>query len=377
MKKIILTLVAILAMTATANAQVVWKMVVTQANGTTQELSVNDIKNVTYKADTLEDKNVDQLIIKELYVGGCPMDNGSSYFQRDKGFILYNNCPEEIVVNNLCVGMVDPFNAQAINHWTNNGKVVYADSAFIPAPTGVWYFQEPLVLPAYSQVVVSCYNSIDNTKTYSQSANYANKDYYAMYDPESGFVNTSYYPTPSDLIPASHYLKAVKYGMGNAWTLSMTSPGFFIFQTKGISPSDYGNNPDNITYAPGQAHNTINAVLKIPNSWIIDGMEVYQKGYETQSTKRLTSDIDAGYVRMTSRLGHTLYRNVDAEATKAISGNADKLVYNYSLGVDGSTDPSGIDAEASIKNGAKIVYMDTNNSTNDFHERQKFSIRGE
>jgi hypothetical protein len=50
-------------------------------------------------------------------------------------------------------------------------------------------------------------------------------------------------------------------------------------------------------------------------------------------------------------------------------------VYNYALGVDSSTDPSGIDAEASIKNGAHIIFNDTDNSTNDFHERQKCSLR--
>ena len=52
-------------------------------------------------------------------------------------------------------------------------------------------------------------------------------------------------------------------------------------------------------------------------------------------------------------------------------------MYGYTLGVGNSTDPSGIDAEASIKKGAHIVYLDTNNSTADFHERQKFSVRGE
>ena len=43
--------------------------------------------------------------------------------------------------------------------------------------------------------------------------------------------------------------------------------------------------------------------------------------------------------------------------------------------VEGSTDPSGIDAEASIKNGAVIIYKDTNNSTNDFHQRRQASIK--
>ncbi len=377
MKKIILTLVALLAMTATANAQAVWKMVVTQTDGTQQQINVLDIKNVTYTADTLQDKNVDQLIIKELYNGGCPRNTGSSYFQMDKGFVLYNNCPEEIVVNNLCVGMIDPYNGHSINYWQVDGNLVYADSAFIPASNGIWYFQQPLVLEPYSQIVVSCMGAIDNTQTYSQSVNYANKDYYTMYDPESGYSQTTYYPTPSDVIPTSHYLKAVKFGQATAWPLSVTSPGFFIFQTKGTTPTEYGNDANNITYAPKQTHNAVNACLRIPTSWVIDGLEVWAKTYVDSSIKRLTSDIDAGYVTLTNRLGHSLYRNVDADATKAISGNSDKLVYNYSLGVDTSTDPNGIDAEASIKNGAKIVYMDTNNSTNDFHERQKFSVRGE
>lgn len=377
MKKIILTLVALLAMTATANAQAVWKMVVTQTDGTQQQINVLDIKNVTYTADTLADKNVDQLIIKELYNGGCPRNTGTSYFQMDKGFILYNNCPEEIVVNNLCVGFLDPYNGHGINDWLKDGSLSYADSAFIPVTDGIWYFQQPVVLQPYSQIVVSCMGAIDNTQTYTQSVNYANKDYYTMYDPESGYSMTSYYPTPSDVIPTSHYLKATRIGQSTAWPLSVTSPALVIFQAKGVTPNEFASNPDNITYSPGRAHTPTWACLRVPNSWVIDGIEVYQASKVSMSTKRLTSDIDAGYVTLTNRLGHTLYRNVDANATKAISGNSDKLVYNYSLGVGTSTDPNSIDAEASIKNGAKIVYMDTNNSTNDFHERQKFSVRGE
>ena len=85
------------------------------------------------------------------------------------------------------------------------------------------------------------YGAIDNTKTYPQSINYANKDYYTMYDPESGFKNPKYYPTPADVIPTSQYLKAVEYGQGNAWPLSVTSPGFFIFQTKNTTPAAFAN----------------------------------------------------------------------------------------------------------------------------------------
>ena len=67
-------------------------------------------------------------------------------------------------------------------------------------------------------------------------------------------------------------------------------------------------------------------------------------------------------------------------ATEALAGNEGKIVYGYSLGTTDykgaqSTDPSGIDAEASIRNGAHIVYSDTNNSSNDFHQRAKASLK--
>ena len=91
--------------------------------------------------------------------------------------------------------------------------------------------------------------------------------------------------------------------------------------------------------------------------------------------KRLTADVDAGYVYMTNKLCHSIYRNVDKEATEALAENRGKLVYGYALGVDGSTDPSGIDAEESIKQGAHIIFRDWDNSNEDFHERLRCSLR--
>ncbi|MDL2222913.1 DUF4876 domain-containing protein [Bacteroidales bacterium OttesenSCG-928-M11] len=117
---------------------------------------------------------------------------------------------------------------------------------------------------------------------------------------------------------------------------------------------------------------------KVPTEWVLDGIEVFRAGFDDNS-KRLTSNIDGGYVYLSNGKGNTNYRNVDKAATEAIAGNEGKLVYGYSLGteIDGvvSTDSSDIDAEASIKNGAKIVYKDTNNSTTDFHQRAKASLR--
>ena len=74
--------------------------------------------------------------------------------------------------------------------------------------------------------------------------------------------------------------------------------------------------------------------------------------------------------------GYSAYRNVDKEATEAIAENAGKLVYDYAGAVSAeASDPSGIDAEASIANGAKIVYKDSNNTPADFHLRKVASLK--
>lgn len=374
MKKFLLSIVALFGLIGGASAQT-WNMVVTHEDGTADTIATSAVKNVSF---SLPDQNVESVIIKELYNGGCPKDEGTGYFQFDKGFIIYNNSDEVAVVNNLCVAEADPANAIASNNWYSNGTLKYASEDYIPATYAVWYFQQPVVLQPFSQIVVSCMGSIDNTKTHSQSVNYANKDYYAMYDPESGYKNPSYYPTPSELIPTSHYLKCVVTGQGNAWPLSVNSPAFFIFQTKGVSAKDFLTNSDNYVFQPNRpTGNNIYRSVKVPRKWIIDGVEVFVKG-DSKNQKRFTSDIDNGHVDLTNRLGHSLYRNVDQEATESLPENSGKLVYNYSLAVDAANNGSDvIDAEASIKKGAHIIYLDDNNSTTDFHERQKFSVRGE
>ena len=375
MKKVLLALFTLMAINAQAQT---WRMVITMTNGDKEETSTEDIRGIEYVQSTVqqEDKNADQIIIKEIYNGGVLLDDGSKSYHFDKCIILYNNCPQQAVANNLCFGFCSPYNAQGNNNnYSENGKLSYESLGFIPALNGIWYYPHSLVIEPYSQVVVNVHGAIDNTQTVSNSVNYANKDYYCMYDPESGYDHTSYYPTPADVIPTSHYLKAIRYGLGNGWALSNTSPAVYIFQTKNATPDVYATTADNQWYDGGNTHQESGHCIKVPNEWIIDGVEVYTNSKKEDCKKRLTADIDAGYVWLTNQMGHSIYRNVDKESTEALSENSGKLVYNYSLGVDSSTDPSGIDAEASIKNGAHIIYLDTNNSTADFHERQKCSLR--
>ena len=54
-----------------------------------------------------------QVIIKELYVGGCQKDDGSGNYQYDKYVILYNNSEQAATLENFCLGMVNPYNANS------------------------------------------------------------------------------------------------------------------------------------------------------------------------------------------------------------------------------------------------------------------------
>lgn len=337
-------------------------------NGNSGQIIVKDQTQLSATIN-LHASKTSQLVIKELYNGGIMKDDGKS-FSFDESFILYNNSSSAVSLDNLCVGIASPYNSQANNRWYDSeGKLIYESEGYIPAIDGIWYFPQTLSIEPYTQIVVCAYGAIDNTQTYPQSINYAHADYYCMYDPESGYINTNYYPTPSDVIPTSHYLKAVKIGISNAWALSNTSPALFLFQAQGVTPREFATNASNMVYTPAVAQTDINKSVKVPVNWILDGIEVFSAAHTTSNQKRLLSTIDAGYVLLTNQHGHTLYRNVDKTATEALPENEGKLVYGY------AADPSGIDAEASIKNGAHMIYMDTNNSSNDFHERERCSLR--
>ncbi len=110
---------------------------------------------------------------------------------------------------------------------------------------------------------------------------------------------------------------------------------------------------------------------------MLDALDIWSAKDETKYIYRFPRVVNTGCVVFTTiKLGYTIYRNVDKAATEAIPENEGKLVYNYSGAVsEEDTDPSGIDAEASIAAGAKIVYSDTNNSDTDFHVRKVASLK--
>ncbi len=325
---------------------------------------------------TVEEETQDpQLIIKEINVGGVKDANNKNYLW-SKGVIIYNNSNSPAVVKNLAIGTIPPANAHATNNnYGEDGKLVYEDAGWVPMIYAIWYLPEQITIQPFSDAVVAINGAIDHTATVPNAINFANSEYYCMYDPESGFNNANAYPAPYEGIPTTHYWKAAKFGLGNAWAISILCPNLVLFQfPEDVDPATYCASADNQWYDGGK-ETAANLCVKIPTDWVLDGVELYQSTKVSMSVKRVPSSIDAGYGLYNNYQGYSAYRNIDEEATVKYSDNINKLVYNYDQGVLDTTDPSGIDAVASIKNGAKIYYQDTNNSTDDFHVRATWSLK--
>ena len=316
-----------------------------------------------------------QLIIKELYNGGCMKNDNSSAYQNDKYIIVYNNSEFEADASDLVIGIVNPYNANSSNRYYSGDNLVYANENWIPAGGGIYCFKNPLTIPAYSQIVIAVFGAIDHTTTVSASVNLANAEYYWMANTDiPGYTMAKY--VAADVIPASHYMSGYQINMGTAWVLSNTSPGLFIGKMDAASLKALCTNTDAFDETAGTGN--INWAAKFPKANVVGAIEVFGAATLDASHYRFPSDINTGYAKLTNQKGYSLYRNVDKEATEALPENAGKLVYNYALGtqdVDGSTDPSGIDAEASAAAGAHIIYKQTLDCSKDFHQRRVASLK--
>ena len=329
----------------------------------------------------LVETNVNRIIIKELYCGGCQMDDGSGYTRNDKYVVVYNNSSDVVEINNFSLAVGTPYNATGTNANYVKNDLIYAKEGFMPATMGIWYYPGKLTFEPYEQKVISIYGAIDFTKTYSNSVNLANKDYYVLYDEdcERYVGNTVYYPAPYNEIPREHYFKTIVYGLGSSWIFSVTSPCFFIFYLD-EDPVEFAQKEENHYFDGNKSGSwgSLGSCLKIPVKNILDGIEVFSTRYDGNQ-KRFSPEVDGGYVWHTNQFGYTLYRNVNKQATEKLPENIGKIVYGYNLGTQdiekGSTDISGIDAEASMKNGAHIIFSDINNSSEDFHQRKKAAIK--
>ena len=311
---------------------------------------------------TLKEVAVRQLVIKEVYSTGCPKTPSGNYSD------------VEADASDLVFGMLFPYNAQGNNKYYNeSGQLIYENDNWIPAASALWSFTSEVKIPAYSQIVVALFGAIDHTAVQPASVDLSNSAYYWMAKNDQ-FKANKYQVV--DGFPASHYMSCIPFNTGTAWLFSNSAPSLFIGSMPKAEAEALATNAD--AYDTTQGTGAVNQAVKFPQDKVLGCVEVYKASSVSTSNPRFPASLNTGYIAITNGQGYSVYRNVDKAATEALPENEGKLVYGYTMGttdVEGSTDPSDIDAEASIAKGAHIIYAQTNNSEKDFHQRRQASLK--
>ena len=284
------------------------------------------------------------IVIKEIYCGGCKKLPQEGEYQSDKYIILHNNSDKVMHLDSLCFGMISPPNATAANPWIKKdpatGSNIYPE--FVPVFEAVWQFggsgNDFPLKPGEDAVIAIC-GAIDHAAQYPLSVNLNHEDYFVCYN-TTYFPNTHYHPAPGDKIRQERILNVViKTGQSNAFPFSVSSPGVVIFKAKGITMHEFIGKEGSLTQIPGTTGGS--RAVCIPFDWVEDAVEVFD-GRSSNNTKRFVPQLDGGYIyQSTTYQGHTLMRRTNENKSQA----------------------AGYE-----------VLVDTNNSSNDFYERDTQSL---
>ena len=280
------------------------------------------------------------ILIKEIYCGGCSRAPLEGTYQADRYVILHNNDNRTQYLDGLCFGIVAPSASGANNNWvtTVDGELRFQE--FAPVFECVWQFQgtgSDFPLAPGEDAVIAIRGAIDFTQDFSLSVDLNKPEYFATFS-RLHFENEKLNLSPGDQIQPSHLLQVIKKtGVSKAYSLSINSPAIIIFRPEeGFDFTAYLDNDDAcVATEPGGSAKCV----KVPWAWILDGVEIF---YSTNNRKRLMTEIDAGAFPFSVTFQcHTIHRKLDETATAA--------------------------------NGYPI-YVDTNNSSVDFYERPTQSL---
>ena len=305
-------------------------------NGTSSRIRVSPSDDPIVAANLpLNVSKTGQIVIKEFYYGGCLNPLTGKAYANDKYIILYNNSDEVAYLDSLCVGMVDPFNAPTggkSSVWVKPGTTELRDS--VPNSSIGWMFpgtgKENTLAPGAQAVI--CMNGINHTITAPNSIDLSKAGYWALYDPILTKGQSS--PQPGVKLLQGYW----KVGASTQYSLSVSSPAIFIYNLGGKSLAKFIL--DTYTHNPAQATNRNFDCLMVEKTTVLDGVECFR---DVTDSKRLRPEIDNGFAKTTgSGTGQSVHRKIDEAATAAAGG--------------------------------RIVYMDTNNSSNDFEVKTKASL---
>lgn len=256
------------------------------------------------------------LIIKELYFGGCMTDDGITY-HNDNYMSLYNNSAQVAYLDGICLGYVTPITSAAKSNFVKEDGTLMDQ---LPVAMMAWQIpgngQDYPIQPG--EEVIIAVNAVNHKARHSQSVDLSHAKF-AFYN-----INLSMQEAPA---PGVISLDQIWKGPGEAYGLVPNGgPAMILFKIPGDAVA-YASDASHLMQDPVTHTGSYN--LMIDKEWVLDGIECIQS--KSSVYKRLTDNIDAGFICQESRYsGLSVQRKV--EKTEA----------------DG-----------------RIVYKDTNNSSED------------
>jgi hypothetical protein len=266
-------------------------------------------------------KNTGGFVIKEVYFAGSKTPDAKSYYD-DQFHEIYNNTTDTLFADGLCLGVLEQTSTNP-NVWVNT------DGSFmdqLPITFHVWIVpgtgkQHP-VYPGKSIVIAmdGINHKSDPNGNPNSPVNLGNADWETYVDVAGKDLDAPGVPNLTMMYTTS----ASMYD----WIHSVFGAAVVIFRLP--TPwATYVADANNFKTKPGSTSST--KYFMIDKKYVIDGVEIVRAETDKRY-KRLQNDLDAGYT----------YLDGGTYCSKSIRRKAKMIVNN------------------------RVIYQDTNNSTNDF-----------
>ncbi len=287
----------------------------------------SNIRVFDYTENSLQEINMEvsttsSLVFKELYY--AVLKNGSGSYLFEQFFEIYNNSDEVVYLDSLCISNIYPHSGVPDTFGTDDNGVDLDANFFFGIVTWMIPGTGKDVPLEPGKSVVLCSSGRNHKDVNENLLDLSSSDYEAYVNKISGLEPLDY-PVPN-LVPAFWTQGAKVY----QWTCTVTGPGMVIYKL------DY----------PFDANDTATSInkkavcIKIPKSSVLDAVECL-KNPSVADQKRFPSSFDAGFATVLES------NNGKSIARKILQTTAD----------------------------GRIIFQDTNNSSEDFEVMDRAMIR--
>ena len=295
-------------------------------NGISENVSINAL-NLNVDIDLVAVALKGGLVFKEIYYTGSKTPSQTSYYS-DQFHEIYNNSDEIIYLDGLCIGTLDPTSSNSASVWVKaDGSL--RDSLPILFHTWMWpgtghdYPLAPRTSIVLAQDAID--HKTDAAGNPSSPVNLAGAHW-------ETYVAAPGKDTDTPGVPNLTLVYTTSATMVD-WLSSVFGSAIILFRLPtGLDYTSFVNNPANFKRKPGSS--SIIQYMMVDKAWVIDAVEEVNTD-PTKQYKRLHTSLDAGKVWCSGTY-----------VSKSIRRKVDKII------------------------AGKVIYKDTNNSTEDFLTEQ-------